>query len=203
MRNLRNIWFRFCQAISLLCGTVFFRLRLFYRGRLPYESGAILASNHQSFLDPVLVGLALEKPIHFMARSTLFKNTLFGMLIRSLNAFPVERGAADLKATKETLRRLKNGNFVVMFPEGTRTRDGSVIMPKPGFAMLASRAGVPIVPVVIKGAYKAWRRQDKFISRLPQITVIYGEPFRVDRDCAPDDVSRMLYAKWQELMKNP
>ncbi len=202
MINIKNIWFRFAQAVLLLCGTVFFRLRLFYRVRLPYESGAILASNHQSFLDPVLVGLALEKPIHFMARSTLFKNPLFGMLIRSVNAFPVERDTADLKATRETLRRLKNGNFVVMFPEGTRTHDGSVIMPKPGFAMLASRAGVPIVPVVIKNSGLAWGRKDIFISRLPRITVIYGEPFRVDRDCAPDDVSKMLYEKWQELMKD-
>ena len=202
MFSPRNLWYKFSQVVSLFCGIIFFRFRIFYRAGLPYKTGAILASNHQSYLDPVIVGTPLVKPINFMARSTLFRNPLFRTLIRSLNAFPVERDSADLKAAKETLRRLKANGFVVMFPEGTRTRDGSVIMPKPGFAVLASRAGVPVVPVVIKNSWLAWGKGDKFVCRLPQITVTYGEPFYLSRNCAANDAAKKLYEKWQELMKD-
>jgi 1-acyl-sn-glycerol-3-phosphate acyltransferase len=135
-----------------------------------------LVSNHQSFFDPLLVGYGLNREVDYMARDTLFKNFLFGKLIRSVNAFPVKRGEADLTAIKETLRRLKDRRAVLLFPEGTRSPDGRIREFKPGLALLARKANCPVIPVVIDGAYEAWPRTSPAPIPLKSIQVTYGHP---------------------------
>lgn len=140
------------------------KARFFGMGHVPRQGGVLLVCNHQSLLDPVLATMALPRECSYMARDTLFEHPLFGRLIRSLNAFPVRRGAADVGAIKESLRRLKQGMSLLVFPEGTRTPDGRIRQMMPGLGAIARKAKVPIVPTLIDGAFQAWPRE----SRLPR-----------------------------------
>jgi 1-acyl-sn-glycerol-3-phosphate acyltransferase len=162
---------RVCQFVFV----TFFRGRVFGRRHVPAEGGVLLVSNHQSFLDPVLATLAIPRECNYMARHTLFENRKFRRLIEYLNAYPVKRDTADIGAIKETLRRLKADRVVLAFAEGTRTPDGRVGPFHAGVVLLARKARVPIVPVVILGAFEAWPRQAK-LPRPSRIIVAYGEP---------------------------
>lgn len=168
-------WYRFCRFWCQLVFTTVFRGRVFWIWRVPREGGVILVCNHQSFLDPVLATQALPRECHYMARDTLFANPRFRGLIESLNAFPVKRGTADIGAIKETLKRLKAGALVTIFPEATRTPDGQVQPMQPGVVLIARKARVPLVPTLILGAFEAWPRSAKLPHPAP-ILVAYGEP---------------------------
>ncbi len=152
-----------------------FRLRAFGCEHLPARSAYLLVSNHQSFLDPVLIALATRREIAFMARESLFRSLPFRILISAFDAFPVRPGRADLTAVRTAVTRLRAGQLVGLFPEGTRTRDGSLAHFHPGFGMIAERAGVPIVPVAIEGAYDAWPRS-QLLPRAKTISVAFGRP---------------------------
>ncbi len=144
--------------------------------RVPRRGGVLLVSNHQSYFDPMLATLALPRQCGYMARESLFRRRLFRAVIESLNAFPVRRGTADLRGIKEALRRLRDGYAVLLFPEGTRSASGRMGDIQPGIALLAKRAGVPVVPVAIEGAYGVWPR-GRALPRGGTIHVRYGEPF--------------------------
>lgn len=157
-------------------------MRFFHFGRVfnpeyvPMEGAAIVVSNHQSFFDPVLIGYGLERELDYMARDSLFKNRFFSKLIRSLNAFPVKRGRADTTAIKETLRRLKAGRVVLLFPEASRTHNGQINPFRPGIGLLAKKASVPIVPAAIAGAFEAWPRTRKLPRLFTPIYVMFAPP---------------------------
>jgi 1-acyl-sn-glycerol-3-phosphate acyltransferase len=156
------------------------RLQVFNRHYEPATGSALYICNHQSFLDPPIMGLALSRPMNFMAREDLFRVPLFRWWIRSQNAFPVKRASADTGALKEALRRLKRGGQLVVFPEGTRTRDGSVGPFLPGVAMLARRAAEWVVPVTIEGAFEAWPRTQP-VPLPGHIVVAYCRPMHNDQ----------------------
>ena len=158
---------------------LFFELRSFGRCNVPREGGVILAVNHASYLDPVVVGSALARPVHFMARRTLFWGP-FGILIRALNSFPVEQGSGNLKALREYVGRVKAGRVVLLFPEGTRTPDGRLGPMKAGVGMLAARAGAPIVPTYIDGTFRAWPRKRRLPGRA-RVSIFLGPPMRPER----------------------
>jgi 1-acyl-sn-glycerol-3-phosphate acyltransferase len=158
-----------CRIVTSLM----FDLKVYGREHIPPEGGALLLSNHQSNLDPVLLAVQLQRKISFIAKSELFENRIFSWLIRSLNAFPVRRGETDVGAIKEAIRRLREGRILTMFPEGTRTRDGNIGKIQPGIAMLVRRAGVPVIPAVIDGSFQAWPRGVKLFRPYP-IRVMYG-----------------------------
>jgi len=136
-------------------------------------------SNHQSNLDPVLIGLACDRRLNYLARVTLFRFAPFRWLIASLDAIPIDRDGLGLNGLKETLRRLKRGEMVLIFPEGTRTSDGEVASLRPGFSALAKRARVPLVPVAIDGAFRAWPRS-RALPRLATIEIEFGPPLMPD-----------------------
>jgi len=172
-------YYRLCRFICQVGFLLYFRGRVFGVQNVPNHGGVLLVCNHQSYLDPVLVTLALHREGNYMARDSLFANRLFRILIESLNAFPVRRGSADMGAIKETMRRLRDGKVVVTFPEATRTRDGHIGNLHGGFASVAKRAGASLVPVVIEGAFESWPRW----RRLPaphRIVVVYGEAIAAD-----------------------
>ena len=154
----KRIWYDFLRIVCRLAGTVAFGIRVRGRELVPRAGGALVMSNHQSHLDPVLVGLASDRRLNYLARQTLFRFAPFRWLISSLDAIPLDREGLGLNGLKETLRRLKRGELVLIFPEGTRTRDGEVGVFKPGFCALARRANVPLMPVAIEGAFDSWPR---------------------------------------------
>ena len=158
--------YQFFKRSFWLLALVFFRFRWRGKEHFPREGGALICCNHQSYFDPVLVGICFRHPINFLARDTLFKTFLFGPLIHYLEAIPIERDGFGISGIKETLRRLKRGEMVLIFPEGTRTLDGQVAPLKPGFCALARRGNTSILPVAVDGAYDAWPRS----QRLPHLT---------------------------------
>ncbi|HVJ84825.1 MAG TPA: lysophospholipid acyltransferase family protein [Caulifigura sp.] len=140
---------------------------------------ALLIINHQSFLDPLLVGVGLQRPISFLARDTLFKVPVIGWILRSTYVMPIRREAAGTESLRVSLQRLQQGYLVGVFPEGTRTRDGRLGPMKPGFVALVRRAEVPVVPVAVSGAFEAMPR-GAFFLRPRKVRVVFGEPIGVE-----------------------
>jgi 1-acyl-sn-glycerol-3-phosphate acyltransferase len=167
--------YSFLRMLSRLAVVLLFRIRCRNRQRVPTEGGALVCSNHQSFFDPVLVGVGFNRRLNYIARKTLFRFGPFRWLIEFLDAIPIDRDGFGLGGIKETLKRLKRGEMVLIFPEGTRTNDGEVSPLKPGFVALARRARVPLLPVGMDGAYDAWPRKLR-LPRLAKIYVWFGEP---------------------------
>ena len=168
-------WWRLSQGMSRLVAGIFWKFRVFGLENVPKKGGVLLASNHQSYLDPVLVAMVLPREMHFMARRTLFRNPAFRAIIVSYNAFAIERDSADVKGVNSAIARLEAGNILLVFPEGTRTGDGSIGRMKPGIGMLAERAAVPIVPVLIEGAYEVWPK-GRLAPGPGRISMIFGKP---------------------------
>lgn len=166
-------YYRLMRAGCRAGGGAFFHQRVYNRHFEPADGGVIYISNHQSFFDPILITNALCRPGNYMARDTLFRQPLFRRLIESVNAFPIQRNKADTGALKEAMRRLKNGRTVVIFPEGTRTRDGHIGPFLPGVSVLSQRAADWTVPVLIEGAFEVWPRTN-LLPRLGRIYVEYA-----------------------------
>jgi 1-acyl-sn-glycerol-3-phosphate acyltransferase len=198
--DLRPYWYGVCQHVLLVLFSLVFRIRVTHRGRLPARGGVLVVSNHQSYLDPVLVAVGMPRPFHPMARESLFKFLPFALLIRSVYAFPVRRASADLGAVREAMRRLKDGAVVLMFPEGTRTRDGSIAPLRAGPITIAGRAGVPVVPVVVEGAFDAWPRTC-WLPRPHTVRVAFGRPLSAEEVAAgdPETLIKVLWQRMQDL----
>ncbi|MEB3263814.1 MAG: lysophospholipid acyltransferase family protein [Synechococcus sp.] len=135
--------------------------RLLFRGRtagnahVPQEGAVVVVANHGSHLDPPLLGHALGRPVAFMAKAELFRVPLLGPIIRACGAYPVARGASDREAIRTATDRLEEGWATGVFIDGTRQDDGRVNNPQPGAALLAARAGVPLLPVAIINSHRA------------------------------------------------
>lgn len=151
--------------------------RLEARGleNLPWGTGAIFASNHGSFIDPVAINVVHKKPMNFMAKDDLFSG-YFGRKIFSFGAFPVSLEKNDPAAYRMALASLRDGNWVCLFPEGQRTFDGELQPLREGVARLALKAGVPVVPVRVDGAYEAWPRTRKWPRLSGKVIVTFFPP---------------------------
>lgn len=172
--------YAFLRFICRVIYRVYFRGRVFNRRHVPSGGPVLLVANHQSFLDPPIAAHALDRECGYIARDTLFRNPLIRRFFFYLNAFPVRRGAADVNAVKELLRRLKDGKAVLIFPEATRTRDGTIGQINANSLAVAKRVGVPIVPTLIDGAFEALPRGAKF-PRPRRLTVYYAEPVTAEQ----------------------
>lgn len=161
-------------------------LRVIGRENWPQTGGGLICSNHQSMFDPPLVGLTCQRRMNYLARDTLFPVPILGSLIRFLDAIPIDREGIGLSGIKETLRRLKAGELVLIFPEGTRTPDGDVKPLKPGFISLARRSHVPLIPVGLDGAFQVWPRTSRF-PRFGRVAVAIGKPITVEQLAALTD----------------
>jgi len=180
-KKISKLWFRFARWQCRIFCRLFFHLHIFGLENIPQEGALVLVSNHQSFLDPVLCGIFVKRPLYFPARHTLFEKKFLGKLFCSVNALPLRRGEADLSAIRMVIGMLKEGNGFCLFPEGTRTMDGKIAPFKPGFGLLCRRGGATVVPVLIDGAFECWPRNKKLFSPGAHITICYGQTIPAER----------------------
>jgi 1-acyl-sn-glycerol-3-phosphate acyltransferase len=175
----RSLLWKTLQAGLRIGTTLLFDLKVYGTHHVPRTGGVLLLANHQSYLDPMLIGVRLKRPISYMAKSELFEgNRFFAWLIRSLHAFPVKQGRGDVGAIKGSILRLHQGHMLNIFPEGSRTGDGELGPIQPGVALVVRRADVPVVPVVIDGSFQALPRSRKLFRSHP-IRLMYGPPLNV------------------------
>ncbi|MCA9271227.1 MAG: 1-acyl-sn-glycerol-3-phosphate acyltransferase, partial [Planctomycetales bacterium] len=175
-RSLAKIlWYNLLHTLCRLTAVVVFRIRVQGRRHGSSPGALLVCSNHQSHLDPVLIGLALDRRVNYLARDTLFAFAPFRWLIQSLDAIPIDREGGGLAGVKETLRRLKRSEAVVIFPEGTRAKNGQISPLKPGFLAMARRGAAALLPVAIDGAFEAWPRS-RILPWPSPIHLAIGEP---------------------------
>jgi len=186
------VW-KLAQLLVRIWTSTMFDLKAYGLRNVPARGGVLLVSNHQSLLDPMLLGARVRRPMSYMAKSELFQNKAFGGLIRRLGAFPVRQGAGDVGAIKETVHRLQEGRMLNIFPEGSRSEDGEIATMLSGVALVIRRAGVPVVPVAIDGSYDAWPKGARFFHRHP-IRVVYGPPLDLTGLKGEQIVRRIDYA---------
>jgi len=143
--------YRLGYTISKVVAKLGFRLRTYGRENLIENGPAILASNHSSYLDPPLVGVCCRKDVYFLARKSLFERPVIGPLIAQLNTVPVDRDRGDVGAVRAMIKLLKSGNRVLVFPEGTRSKDGNLQPARAGVGLLIAKSLAPVVPVRVFG----------------------------------------------------
>jgi 1-acyl-sn-glycerol-3-phosphate acyltransferase len=178
--------YRLGYTISKVVAKLGFRLRTYGRENLIENGPAILASNHSSYLDPPLVGVCCRKDVYFLARKSLFERPVIGPLIAQLNTVPVDRDRGDVGAVRAMIKLLKSGNRVLVFPEGTRSKDGNLQPARAGVGLLIAKSLAPVVPVRVFGSYAALPRSGGI--RFVPITVVIGKPlFFTKQDLGTDE----------------
>jgi 1-acyl-sn-glycerol-3-phosphate acyltransferase len=172
--------------VSRALGVSMFGVRTRFVEPLPDCGGLIVLSSHQSHLDPLLLGLACDRRLSSLARSSLYTFKPFGFIITALDAVPIDRNASAVAAMKTVIKRLEDGAAVIIFPEGTRTATGHLGEIKSGFALIAKKAKVPIVPVAIVGAWECWPKT-RLLPRPGRIRLEFGRVIRPEEIATLDD----------------
>lgn len=154
---------------------LYFGFRAYNPERVPQSGPVILASNHASFLDPPLIGAGLNRGLNYLARESLFNFAPLGAVLHSWNVVPVDRDGGGAKGLKAILDRLLAGGGIILFPEGTRTRDGKLQPARSGIGLTVIKSSAPVVPVRVFGTFEAYGRHLKLPRPYP-IAVKYGQP---------------------------
>ena len=170
-----NFYYWVGYHLSRLAGRLLFRFRVIHRERMIQSGPAILAMNHQSYLDPPLAGITCDRPIYFLARRTLLDVPLLGWVLPKVNVIPVNQEGVDRSAIKALIRVLQAGHGVLFFPEGSRTIDGNLQPAEPGLGLVIAKTLAPVVPMRIFGAREALPRGGGRLRLVP-ITIVIGEP---------------------------
>ncbi|MBI3596211.1 MAG: 1-acyl-sn-glycerol-3-phosphate acyltransferase [Nitrospirae bacterium] len=163
------------RALVKILGRLLLRLRVIGAEHIPKTGPALIAANHVSYLDIPLLGVMIDRPLHFMGKASLFRGRWVGWLYRKLNGFPIKKGARSRVGLMEAVHRLKQGHCVVMYPEGGRSVSGRLQHPMPGIGMIVAMSGAKVIPVYVAGTDKvlpvgAW------MIRIHPVTVLIGEP---------------------------
>lgn len=170
-----NPLYQLGHSLFKFFGSTFFSFRVVYPERMIDEGPAILAMNHQSFLDPPMAGITCERELYTLARNTLFKAPLMGKILPLINVLPIDPKGGDSSALKLTVRVLKQGCATLIFPEGTRSPDGQLQKAQPGIGLIIAKTLAPVVPMRIFGSFEALPRNGKEFHATP-ITIVLGEP---------------------------
>jgi 1-acyl-sn-glycerol-3-phosphate acyltransferase len=185
-----RVWYFIAKNATRIIWHLVYRVRIAGREHIPKEGSALVVANHQSHFDPPCIGSSIPRQSNFFARKTLFDHKIFGAAIHALGAVPIDQEGSAISGVKETLRRLKKGGIVVVFPEGARTPDGEMKEFLPGFATLAVRSKSPIVPAAIAGAYECFPRGQKWPG-FGRLAVVFGEPIPAEVVCELDEEALM------------
>jgi 1-acyl-sn-glycerol-3-phosphate acyltransferase len=172
--------YRAGYMLSNLVGKVAFDFKVYGRENFIEDGAAILASNHQSYLDPPCIGMACRNEIYFLTRKTLLERPLIGPLLKGLNTVPVDRDRGDVSSVKAIIRLLRTGCRVIIFPEGTRSSDGQLQPARAGLGMIIAKTLAPVVPVRIFGSFEALPRAGGL--KPGPISVVVGKPIRFTED---------------------
>lgn len=167
--------YRFLRWLVNVIGVVYFRRRIEARERVPAEGPLVFAANHQSYLDIPLIAQSTDRHVCFVARRSLADSSALGWVMAQCGAVLVRRGESDRSAVRDMIGHLERGDSLAIFPEGTRTRDGRVGEFQRGALLVARKAGVPIVPVGIRGTFDAWPRGGGF-PRRKRLALRFGDP---------------------------
>lgn len=186
------------RFLALVFAKILFRLEASGRNNIPGTGGFILASNHVSFLDPVLIGVASSRRLSYMTRHDLFSVPVFGWILRVVQAFPLRRDSNDISSVKEAIRRLRRAGGLLIFPEGRRSLDGTIQKSKSGIGFLAARSRVPVIPVFISGTQRALGRNARFI-RPAKVRIYFAEPIYYDSPASKDNYENFTERIIQEI----
>ena len=178
MTTNHPFFYRYAQVVAQILTKLLFNLKVEGRQNIPAHGGALIVSNHQSNLDPVVLSAFLNRPVNFVCKSELFRNPLAGWVIRRLNGFPIRQGKGDIDAVKEMIHRLREGHVLNIYPEGSRTPDGEIHEFQRGVGLIVRRANVPVIPAAIVGAFDAWPIH-RSIWRMKPVHVRFGPPLNL------------------------
>ncbi len=200
-----TFWYRLGWMSFRVIFRFYFRWRVFNPERVPLTGAVILASNHESFLDPPLVGAGVNRLINFLARENLFAIPIVGAVLRKWQVVPVDREGGGARGLKAILDRLLGGGAIILFPEGTRTRDGKLQPARPGIGLTVMKSNAPVVPVRVFGTFRAYGRHMRF--PLPRcVKVKYGRPLQFASlrteatSCSKDRLKQIYHEAADQIM---
>ncbi|MDR0871547.1 MAG: 1-acyl-sn-glycerol-3-phosphate acyltransferase [Planctomycetaceae bacterium] len=180
---------------------LFYRTRYFGYNNMPENGALLVVCNHQSHYDPPLIAAGLRRRMNFLARKTLFKFKPFAALIDLLDAIPLEINGIGFEGIKESLKRLRNGEVLLLFPEGARTFDGKMAPFREGALTLAQRSKAAILPAALDGCFSAFPRTHRFPFLFGRFRVIYGQPIYYDefKDLTEPELREFVRRRIEEL----
>ncbi len=190
--------YSFFRLLAFIACKILFGLQAQGLENIPRKGGFILASNHISYLDPIVLGAICPRKLNFMSKQELFCNSFFSWFLSQVGAFPVKRDSADLSALKYAMRCLKEGKALILFPEGSRRFDSASTEPYAGIGFLTAKSYVPVIPVFIEGTEKALPAGAKFI-RPAKISVHFGKQISIERRVPYQDVAKHIMENIRHL----
>lgn len=171
MTIVYNIFYNLAKLLARMI----FSMRVIHPERMVESGPLLIAVNHSSFFDPPLAGICSRRGVFYLARKTLLKWPFFGPLFPAMNVIPVERDGNDMSALREVIKKVKEGNAVLLFPEGTRSINGNLQPARAGIGLVIAKTGAPVLPMRIFGAYEAFPKNARHFQA-SRITVVIGEP---------------------------
>lgn len=185
---------------SLIFFKLYIGFRVYGKKNVPRKGAFILAANHSSYLDPLLLAASFKRSLHFITRDRVLRAPIIGWFLKYANTIPVKRHGRDISAIKEALSILSKGKVLAVFPEGTRSKNRKFKKAKPGIGFLVYKAKVPVVPVYIEGSFDAQPRGIKTLKRHP-IRIHIGRPIDFRRKCAKPQGTELYQGISDEIMQ--
>ncbi|QVE48725.1 lysophospholipid acyltransferase family protein [Chlamydia crocodili] len=172
--------FTVCKFLTRVAFTLLYRHKVYGVKKNLVKGAAIIASNHNSYLDPIALNLSVRGCLHHLARSTLFSNRFTGWLHKEWGSYPVKRGGGNSAAFKAAFELFKKKKKLIIYPEGERSPTGELLPGKVGIGLIAIKARVPVVPVYVGGTYEIFNRYQKLPKIWKTVTCVFGTPLTFD-----------------------
>lgn len=188
--------YRGLKSLAIFLCKIFFRIEVIGKDKIPRNKAFILTSNHLSYLDPILLGVASPQKLYFLAKEELFRNKLFALFIKALGAVPLKRDRPDVGAMKSALKLLRNGGSLVIFPQGRR---GNVGQAKAGVGFLFKKTLAPVVVARIFGTGEALPKGKKFI-KFKKIKIIFDRVYNLHYTDTYETISEKVLDKIKSLV---